>query len=58
VEKKPRLQEPAAMFNTSEPYSKVLSREELEEAVKKLQANQKLQVNEVTKKKKEEEEEQ
>ena len=43
--KKPRMQEPQAMFNTSEPMSKVMSPDELEVAIKKLQEDDKLRID-------------
>ena len=42
--KRPRMQEPKAMNNTSEPMSKVMSPDELEAAIKKLQEDDKLRV--------------
>ena len=39
------MQEPQAMFNTSEPMSKVMSPDELEVAIKKLQEDDKLRID-------------
>lgn len=42
--KKERLKEPAEMHQTSEPFSKIMSPEELGEALDRLQADEKLRV--------------